>query len=166
MAQPALSFEPEPVPRLPGPAVGPKGPKICQKPGAGFTILSSQRSAQRRNCVTVRKLIPGARVSSLPGAPGRPNPGTPGIHGVLVFPGARSILLGRAIRPPKTFKNPAENLRFRIQTGPQNGRNQAKNARGGARKLAQTESDRFRAGIPGARAVLGLTGTCYGNLKI
>ena len=33
-------FEPEPVPRLPGPAVGPEGPKIGQKPGAGFIVLS------------------------------------------------------------------------------------------------------------------------------
>ncbi len=44
--QPVLCFEPEPVPKLPGPAVGPNGPKICQKPGAGFIILSSLRSAQ------------------------------------------------------------------------------------------------------------------------
>ncbi len=26
-------FEPEPVPRLPGPAVGPKGPKSVKNPG-------------------------------------------------------------------------------------------------------------------------------------
>ena len=32
-------------PKVPG-AVGPKGPKIRQKPGAGFIILSSLRSAQ------------------------------------------------------------------------------------------------------------------------
>ncbi len=32
--QPAMFFEPEPVPGLPGPAGGPKGPKIGQKPGA------------------------------------------------------------------------------------------------------------------------------------
>ena len=38
-----LVFEPEPVPRLPGPAVSPKGPKT-PKPGAGFMILSSLRS--------------------------------------------------------------------------------------------------------------------------
>ncbi len=37
----ALFCEPEPVPRLPGPAAGPKGPKLCQKHGAGFIILSS-----------------------------------------------------------------------------------------------------------------------------
>ncbi len=39
MVQPALFSEPEPFPRLPGPAVGPKGPKIGQKPGARFIIL-------------------------------------------------------------------------------------------------------------------------------
>ncbi len=38
--QPALFIEPGLFPGLPGPAVGPKGPKICQKPGAGFMILS------------------------------------------------------------------------------------------------------------------------------
>ncbi len=43
----ALFFEPEPVPGLPGPAVGPKGPQIDQKPGAGFTISSFLRSAQQ-----------------------------------------------------------------------------------------------------------------------
>ncbi len=46
MVQSALFFEPEPVPSLPGPAVGPKEPKIGQKPRAGFIILSSLRSAQ------------------------------------------------------------------------------------------------------------------------
>ncbi len=46
MVQPALFFEPGPFPGLPGPAVGPKGPKIIQKPGAGFIIVSSLRSAQ------------------------------------------------------------------------------------------------------------------------
>ncbi len=45
LVQPALFFEPEPFPRFPGPAVGPKGPNIGQKPGAGFIILSL-RSAQ------------------------------------------------------------------------------------------------------------------------
>ncbi len=34
--QAALFFEPGLYPRLPGPAGGPKGPKIGQKPGAGF----------------------------------------------------------------------------------------------------------------------------------
>ncbi len=43
---PALSFEPEPVQGLPGPAMGPKRPKIGQKTGAGFIILSSPRFAQ------------------------------------------------------------------------------------------------------------------------
>ncbi len=33
-------------PELPGPALGPKGPKISQKLGAGFIILSSLRSAR------------------------------------------------------------------------------------------------------------------------
>ncbi len=47
MVQPALSLEPEPVPRLAWPAVGPKGPKIGQKPGAGYIILFSLRSAQQ-----------------------------------------------------------------------------------------------------------------------
>ncbi len=37
--QPALFFEPGPLPRLPGPAVGHKGPKIGQKPEAGCIIL-------------------------------------------------------------------------------------------------------------------------------
>jgi hypothetical protein len=44
LVQPALLFEPEPVPRLPGPAAGRKGPKIGQKPKTGFTILSSHMS--------------------------------------------------------------------------------------------------------------------------
>ncbi len=39
-------FEPGPLPGLPGPTVGPKGPKIDQKPRAGFISLSSLRSAQ------------------------------------------------------------------------------------------------------------------------
>ena len=47
MAEPALCFEPEPVLELPGPAVGPKGPKIGQEPGAGFIILYSLRSAKQ-----------------------------------------------------------------------------------------------------------------------
>ncbi len=38
LVQPELLFEPGPFPELPGPAVGPKGPKIDQKPGAGFII--------------------------------------------------------------------------------------------------------------------------------
>ncbi len=46
LVQPALFFEPGPFPELPGPAVGPNGPKIGQKPGAGFIMLSSLRSAQ------------------------------------------------------------------------------------------------------------------------
>ncbi len=46
MAQAALSFEPGPFPGLPRPAVGPKGPKIGQKSGAGFIILSSLRFAK------------------------------------------------------------------------------------------------------------------------
>ncbi len=45
--QPALFFEPGPFPWLPGPAAGPKGPKIGQKSGAGFSILSSLRSAHK-----------------------------------------------------------------------------------------------------------------------
>ncbi len=38
--QPALFFEPMPVPRLPGPAVGPKGPKIGKKkrPDSSFIL--------------------------------------------------------------------------------------------------------------------------------
>ncbi len=46
MVQPSLFFEPRPFPGLPGPAVGPKGPKLDQKPGAGFIISISLRSAQ------------------------------------------------------------------------------------------------------------------------
>jgi hypothetical protein len=38
--------EPGPFPGLPGRAVGTQGPKIGQKPRAGFIILSSPRSAQ------------------------------------------------------------------------------------------------------------------------
>ena len=41
-----VRLEREPVPRFPGHAVGPKWPKIRQKPGAVFIILSSLRSAQ------------------------------------------------------------------------------------------------------------------------
>ncbi len=41
-----IIFEPEPFPRLPGPAVGPKGPKIGQKPGAGIIISPCIRSTQ------------------------------------------------------------------------------------------------------------------------
>ncbi len=40
--QPALIFEPEPVPRLPGPAVGPKGPKIGQNPGPDLSFYPTQ----------------------------------------------------------------------------------------------------------------------------
>ena len=43
-----MFFAPGPFPGLPGLAVGPKEPKIGQKPGAGFIILSSLRSAQLR----------------------------------------------------------------------------------------------------------------------
>ncbi len=46
MVRPALLFEPGPFPALPGPAVGPKGPKIGQKPVAKSIILSSLRSAR------------------------------------------------------------------------------------------------------------------------
>ena len=35
LVQLALFFEPEPVPELPAPAVGPKKPEIGQKPGPG-----------------------------------------------------------------------------------------------------------------------------------
>ncbi len=41
-----LFFEPGPFPGLPGPALGPEGPKIDRKSGAGFIVLSSLRSAQ------------------------------------------------------------------------------------------------------------------------
>ncbi len=66
MVQTALFFEPELVPRLRGPAVGPKGPEIGQKPGAGFIILSSPRSAQGprvQNELRVNAGIPKARVA-------------------------------------------------------------------------------------------------------
>ncbi len=43
MAHPALFFEPEPVPRLPEPALGPEGPKIGQKPGAGAKVKKHGR---------------------------------------------------------------------------------------------------------------------------
>ncbi len=43
MVQPAVFLEPGSFPELPGPAVGPKGPKIGQKPDAGFIIVSSLR---------------------------------------------------------------------------------------------------------------------------
>ncbi len=49
MVQPASYLEPGQfpgLPGLPGPAVGPKGPKIGQEPGAKFIILSSLRSTQ------------------------------------------------------------------------------------------------------------------------
>ncbi len=43
-----------------------------------------------------------------------------------------------------TFKDPAEIRQFGTQIGPQTGRSQAQNARGGARKTAQTDSERFQ----------------------
>ncbi len=55
---PALFFEPGPFPELPGPAVGPKGPKIGQKSGAGFIFLSSPRFAQDTLWATLCSLIP------------------------------------------------------------------------------------------------------------
>ena len=36
-----------PFPGLPGPAMSPKEPKICQTPGAGFIMLSSLRAAPK-----------------------------------------------------------------------------------------------------------------------
>ncbi len=36
--QPALLFEPEPVQGLPGPAVGPKGPKYAKNPGPDLSF--------------------------------------------------------------------------------------------------------------------------------
>ncbi len=47
MVQPAVFFEPGPVARPAGPAVGPKWPKIDPKPEAELIILSSLRSAHR-----------------------------------------------------------------------------------------------------------------------
>ncbi len=41
-----LFVEPGLFPELPGPAVGPKGPKISQKTGAGFIMLSSLKSTK------------------------------------------------------------------------------------------------------------------------
>ncbi len=76
MVQPALFVEPEPVPRLPEPAVGPKGPKIGQKPGAKFIVLSSLRFALSRvaaNYVFMARLLYDACVSSAT-APSRPTP--------------------------------------------------------------------------------------------
>ncbi len=43
------TFRAEAVPRLPGPAVGPKGPKLGQKNGAGFIMFSSLMSAKISN---------------------------------------------------------------------------------------------------------------------
>ncbi len=45
------------------------------------------------------------------------------------------------------FQNPHTNRRFGTKIGPQTGRTQAKNARDGARKPEQTDSDRFRIGF-------------------
>ncbi len=69
MVQPALSFEPETVPGLPGPAVGPKGPKIGQKPEAGFIMLSSLRSAQVWSPAGGSKRPPAGRWGVIRGGP-------------------------------------------------------------------------------------------------
>ncbi len=46
--------------------------------------------------------------------------------------------------PGETSKDPAGMRRFGTQVGPRTGRSPSKNTRGGARKPAQTDSDRFR----------------------
>ncbi len=40
LGQPALSFVPEPVPGLPGPALGPKGPESAKNPGPDLSCYS------------------------------------------------------------------------------------------------------------------------------
>ncbi len=42
---PALFFEPDPFPELAGPTVDPEGQKSAEKPGAGFILSSSLKSA-------------------------------------------------------------------------------------------------------------------------
>ncbi len=49
LAQPALFFEPEPVPRLPGPAVGPEDRKIVPKTEAGVINVQGGFCQQKHN---------------------------------------------------------------------------------------------------------------------
>ena len=64
MMQPALCFEPGTFPGLPGPAVGPQGPKIGQKPGAGFIILSSPKVGAGFIMLASAKVCPAGEAAS------------------------------------------------------------------------------------------------------